>query len=521
MSKQKIGAREAVNDIRSGMSDADLMQKYGLSEKGLDSLFKKLVEAKLLEESFLSKRSAAARSDRGTKPGAPSPRAPEPSAADSRVPPELLEAIAEDMKLGMHDAEIMRRHEMSPGKLNEIKTKLVHSGYLAGAQIAAPEAATTKICPFCSQQVRESQAKCPHCGQWLDPGARPSDEGGGPALTGSRPEIPRRDFPSKEDDFEEDKECPWEDRESYGTLNGYFQTATRCLLTPSAFFSKLPLRDGYLNPILFAAFTGVVSFVVVYLFVSLFGGRIGLLGLLLGMSFIFVGSLIFVPIGIGIWSGILHVVLYLLGGAKEGYQATFRVVSYSSVTGLFNAIPVVGTLASLWGLVLTVIGLRETHKTTTGKSVAAVLIPVGVVVLFAIIIVVITGIKIASQMSSALGKQQSARPVISQSYTDWNLPPEICSAIDVYIDRVDVARDLDAKSAQAKVDEAMRELDQVLNQFQDHSHISEVRAKALAFGFSQLAQGQLGQKLGGKLDKLRPPGGWDALKDDLRRMCGK
>ena len=28
MNKPKIGAREAVNDIRSGMTDAELMEKY-------------------------------------------------------------------------------------------------------------------------------------------------------------------------------------------------------------------------------------------------------------------------------------------------------------------------------------------------------------------------------------------------------------------------------------------------------------------------------------------------------------
>ena len=63
MNKPKIGARQAANDIRSGMTDAELMEKYNLTAKGLESLFRKLVEAKLLEQSFVSKRTAPVEAD--------------------------------------------------------------------------------------------------------------------------------------------------------------------------------------------------------------------------------------------------------------------------------------------------------------------------------------------------------------------------------------------------------------------------------------------------------------------------
>ena len=41
MSKPKISAREVVQDIKSGMTDPELMQKYSLTPKGLESLFSK------------------------------------------------------------------------------------------------------------------------------------------------------------------------------------------------------------------------------------------------------------------------------------------------------------------------------------------------------------------------------------------------------------------------------------------------------------------------------------------------
>ena len=56
---RKISAREAATDIKSGMSDFILMEKYTLSTKGLQSLFQKLVDAGLVSKSDLSNRIAA------------------------------------------------------------------------------------------------------------------------------------------------------------------------------------------------------------------------------------------------------------------------------------------------------------------------------------------------------------------------------------------------------------------------------------------------------------------------------
>jgi len=44
--KRKIKAKDIVNDVRSGMTDSELMKRHGLSSKGLQSIFKKLIDAK-------------------------------------------------------------------------------------------------------------------------------------------------------------------------------------------------------------------------------------------------------------------------------------------------------------------------------------------------------------------------------------------------------------------------------------------------------------------------------------------
>ena len=46
--KIRIRIEEIVQDVRSGMSEYDLMDKYGLSSRGLQSAFRKLIAAKAL-----------------------------------------------------------------------------------------------------------------------------------------------------------------------------------------------------------------------------------------------------------------------------------------------------------------------------------------------------------------------------------------------------------------------------------------------------------------------------------------
>lgn len=58
MSAIKVNALEIVNDIRSGMNDPALMEKYKVSPQGLEKLFRKLVAAGYLTEFEIDQRSA-------------------------------------------------------------------------------------------------------------------------------------------------------------------------------------------------------------------------------------------------------------------------------------------------------------------------------------------------------------------------------------------------------------------------------------------------------------------------------
>jgi transcription initiation factor IIE alpha subunit len=48
--KRTINAKEVVRDIRSHMTDEELMEKYRLSARGLQSVLKKLLESKLITQ---------------------------------------------------------------------------------------------------------------------------------------------------------------------------------------------------------------------------------------------------------------------------------------------------------------------------------------------------------------------------------------------------------------------------------------------------------------------------------------
>jgi len=51
--KRSIKAKEVVPDIRAGMTDSELMAKYKLSIKGLQSMFRKLEESKVMRPAEL------------------------------------------------------------------------------------------------------------------------------------------------------------------------------------------------------------------------------------------------------------------------------------------------------------------------------------------------------------------------------------------------------------------------------------------------------------------------------------
>ena len=140
----KVDAKNVLTDIRSGMTDAGLMEKYGLSDKGLKSLFQKLGElglmhqldgrevlkdlksgmtdAELMSKYRLSEKALHnlfAEIDRLhllTSSGRPDDKLDE---IDSK-----FHEIAEDIRQGMSKAELMRKHRLTEQGLEWVYSEM-------------------------------------------------------------------------------------------------------------------------------------------------------------------------------------------------------------------------------------------------------------------------------------------------------------------------------------------------------------------------------------------------------------
>ena len=112
-------------------------------------------------------------------------------------------------------------------------------------------------------------------------------------------------------------------------------------------------------------------------------------------------------IGLFIAAAVFHLCLMMVGGLNQStsrFEGTFRTVSYSSVSMLANIIPFVGGLIGLvWGFFLNVKGAVRMHKTTPGKALAALLIPLAIVILLLIaVLAIVVGMIVATRPSGSL-----------------------------------------------------------------------------------------------------------------------
>jgi len=195
---------------------------------------------------------------------------------------------------------------------------------------------------------------------------------------------------------------PWERRTGLDPVHAFVETVRRIAFTPDEAFRITPERGGFESPLLFGlivSFIGAaIGFVYRWLFVSPFtrmippelfrrwGGvpwwlsgrhRFGC-GLVLWP----IAAAIGICIALFVASAILHLFVLIVGAARtstSGYEGTFRAVAYASVASLAKIIPIFGGLVSVvWMIVLLVKGLERMHRTTTGRAVAAVLLPIAV-----------------------------------------------------------------------------------------------------------------------------------------------
>ncbi len=185
---------------------------------------------------------------------------------------------------------------------------------------------------------------------------------------------------------------PFEELPRHGFFPGLWGTITAVLKTPSAFFSAMPVTGGMAKPLIFHLLLAELMVLCQYAW--------GLLGV--GAAAQLMGSTELMDLGIGaagptivmllvyplllilrlmLMTGVIHfilrVIFRLTGGQGSGAEATFRVLCYSAAPLILGVVPFFGPLlGGVWSIVLTVIGLREAHRTRGSAATFAVLLPI-------------------------------------------------------------------------------------------------------------------------------------------------
>ena len=201
----------------------------------------------------------------------------------------------------------------------------------------------------------------------------------------------------------------WERRKELGLLKALTETWKEVLFNPSVSFSRMRTSGGFAAPFLFNL-TMMIPYsllTIIYQMLWTWGISVAaqhdssnsLSGFNTGLSPLFnvIVMVVAFPITLGltfVTAGITHLFLGLFKGTSKSYEATYRVICYSSSSYIFVIVPCAGGLILLvWWFVSAIIGLSQVHKTEGWRAAVALLLPpficIGLVAVVYIMIIVV------------------------------------------------------------------------------------------------------------------------------------
>lgn len=196
------------------------------------------------------------------------------------------------------------------------------------------------------------------------------------------------------------------------------------MINPVPFFKKVSKGGNFVIPMYYGIIcqsiaiilmwsyqTGFQSIPNIIDYTAAFGGywpmtvNFGWPALMIFLMALVVVAPVFAVISLTITSFLYHISLKVFGGAKYGFEATFRAVCYASSAQFLSLVPIVGTvIAGIWTLALSVIGIKQLQETTYSRAIVAVLLPVMLCCGFIIIFVAaVFGAAIGSWMVGSEG----------------------------------------------------------------------------------------------------------------------
>lgn len=213
---------------------------------------------------------------------------------------------------------------------------------------------------------------------------------------------------------------PWEERDRLGFVDALVETVKLIASAPSDAFSRLRADGDLIWPLVFGLIFSWIGQLFTQVWNLLFGEA--LRSMMTGFGdleqFAAVGATSFVQLVVTlvIWpvifvilmfisAGIFHLCLMLVGatdGSPTGFEGTLKVLAYSQIANLAAIVPILGGLiATLVSLVLLVLGFAAVHRTTQGKALVAVIIPVALCCICCIVVAVMFGASMAALMAGA------------------------------------------------------------------------------------------------------------------------
>ncbi len=244
-------------------------------------------------------------------------------------------------------------------------------------------------CPFCGKIFEGSPSVCPHCGQVIS-----GEQGGEMAPPPAPPVAP--EVQGVPGDKNSRKTVPFEDPK-FGFFAGMFETIKLVLFHPSSFFSGYHFEGSIGRPIVFALVVAWFSMAVALLWNLIFNASImsvfsrylpsseqmAMSRFGSQMMFSAIGGFIMlalapimIVLGLLIMAGVYHLFLMMVNGANRGFETTFNVTCYSVSGKLFMILPFCGgTIAWIYSIVISIIGIAGAHETDGWKGAFAVLMP--------------------------------------------------------------------------------------------------------------------------------------------------
>lgn len=162
----------------------------------------------------------------------------------------------------------------------------------------------------------------------------------------------------------------------------------------------------------YAILFGIVEGILFYFNVGSAFADFAILGSFMGLiSWIFIFFLIAFALASCIFGiffyGLFQHVFVLLCGGECGIAQTMKAMMYGSVPVLvLGWIPIVNVIATIWSLVLMVIGIRELQKLSTGMAAVVILLPIVltfvITALFALFFLSVIGLGVAEILATVL-----------------------------------------------------------------------------------------------------------------------